>query len=118
MSTAAGAGGQFPSAAWSGRPADRPATARRWWAEAAALARPIDHAVALLPVLSGLAVRAAVPVDPDAAGTLLAEHRTLLPLTPSLLSAREERLGEARSALTAPARVARSTGHLPAKHCC
>lgn len=104
--------------------AGRPATARRWWAEAAALARSFDHTMALRPVLGGLAACAAVLGDLDAAEASLAEHRTLPPLSPGLLSAGEERLGEAwllaarghlgraRSVLTAAALVARSTGHL------
>ncbi|MFC4506893.1 MULTISPECIES: AAA family ATPase [Streptomyces] len=103
--------------------AGRPATARRWWAEAAALARTFDHAMALRPVLAGLAACAAVLGDLDAAETALAEHRTLPLLAPGLLSAGEERLGEAwllaarghlgraRSVLTAAARTARATGH-------
>ncbi|MFH8465465.1 LuxR C-terminal-related transcriptional regulator [Streptomyces sp. NPDC017991] len=104
--------------------AGRPATARRWWAEAAALARTFDHVMALRPALGGLAACAAVLGDLDAAEASLAEHATLPPLAPGLLSAGEERLGEAwllaarghlgraRSVLTAAAGVARSTGHL------
>ncbi|WP_308298999.1 LuxR C-terminal-related transcriptional regulator [Streptomyces sp. GESEQ-35] len=104
--------------------AGHPVTARRWWAEAAALARSIDHAMALRLVLGGLAACAAVLGDLDAAETTLAEHRTLPPSAPGLLSAGEERLGEAwllaarghlgqaRSVLTAAARAARTTGHL------
>ncbi|MEU9190540.1 LuxR family transcriptional regulator [Streptomyces sp. NPDC048484] len=104
--------------------AGRPATARRWWAEAAALARPIHHAMALRPALGGLTACAAVLGDLDAAEASLAEHHALPPLAPGLLSAGEERLGEAwllaarghlseaRSVLTAAARAARSTGHL------
>ncbi|WP_307518297.1 LuxR C-terminal-related transcriptional regulator [Streptomyces umbrinus] len=105
-------------------PAGRPATARRWWAEAAALARSFDHTMALRPVLAGLAACAAVLGDLDAAEASLAEHRTLPPLAPGLVSAGEERLGEAwllaarghlgraRAVLTAAALAARSTGHL------
>ncbi|MCX4766694.1 LuxR C-terminal-related transcriptional regulator [Streptomyces sp. NBC_01275] len=104
--------------------AGHPATARRWWAEAAALARTIDHAKALRLVLGGLAACAAVLGDLAAAETTLAEHRTLPPLAPGLLSAGEERLGEAwllaargrlgqaRSVLTAAAAAARRTGHV------
>ncbi|MFI6274906.1 LuxR C-terminal-related transcriptional regulator [Streptomyces sp. NPDC050988] len=104
--------------------AGRPATARRWWAEAAALARSFDHTMALRPVLGGLAACAAVLGDLDAAEASLAEHRALPPLAPGLVSAGEERLGEAwllaarghlgraRSVLTAAALAARSTGHL------
>ncbi|MFD0310008.1 LuxR C-terminal-related transcriptional regulator [Streptomyces sp. NPDC127119] len=101
-----------------------PVTARRWWAEAAALARTFHHVMALRPALGGLAACAAVLGDPDAAEASLAEHRALPPLAPGLLSAGEEHLGEAwlsatrghlgraRSVLTAAAGVARSTGHL------
>ncbi|WP_235882264.1 helix-turn-helix domain-containing protein [Streptomyces apricus] len=104
--------------------AGHPATARRWWAEAAALARTFDHAMALRPVLGGLAACAAVLGDLTAAEATLAEHRALPPVPPGLLSAGEERLGEAwllaargqvggaRSVLTAAARTARTTGHL------
>ncbi|MDQ1040390.1 hypothetical protein QFZ75_006806 [Streptomyces sp. V3I8] len=72
-----------------------PATARRWWAEAAALARTFDHVMALRLALGGLTACAAVLGDMDAVGTSLAEHRTLPPQAPGLLSAGEERLGEA-----------------------
>ncbi|MFE2139845.1 helix-turn-helix transcriptional regulator, partial [Streptomyces sp. NPDC059466] len=104
--------------------AGHPVTARGWWAEAAALARGIDHVMALRPVLGGLAACAAVLGDLDAAETTLAEYRGLPPLAPGLLSAGEEHLGEAwllaarghlgeaRSRLTAAAGTARGTGHL------
>ncbi|MFI1050144.1 LuxR C-terminal-related transcriptional regulator [Streptomyces griseoruber] len=104
--------------------AGRPATARRWWAEAAALARTFDHAMALRLVLAGLAACAAVQGEPEAAETALAEHRELATPEPGLLSAGEERLGEAwllaaagrlgeaRSVLLAAARTARATGHV------
>ncbi|MER7676095.1 helix-turn-helix transcriptional regulator [Streptomyces sp. NPDC096934] len=104
--------------------AGHPATARGWWAEAAALARGIDHVMALRPVLGGLAACAAVLGDLDAAETALAEYRGLPALAPGLLSAGEERLGEAwllaarghlgeaRSLLTAAAGLARTTGHV------
>jgi DNA-binding CsgD family transcriptional regulator len=104
--------------------AGRPATARRWWAEAASLGRSFDHAMALRPVLGGLAACAAVLGDLDTAEAMLAEHRTLPSLAPGLLSAGEESLGEAwllavrgqlgqaRSVLTAAARTARGTGHV------
>ncbi|OQR61532.1 helix-turn-helix transcriptional regulator [Streptomyces maremycinicus] len=103
--------------------AGRPGTARRWWAEAAALARTFDHAMALRLVLAGLAACAAVLGDPVAAEAALAEHRELPAPEPGLLSAGEERLGEAwlsaatgrlgeaRSVLVAAARTARATGH-------
>ncbi|MEU1513801.1 LuxR C-terminal-related transcriptional regulator [Streptomyces sp. NPDC005811] len=104
--------------------AGRPATARRWWAEAAALARTFDHAMALRLVLAGLAACAAVQGEPEAAQAALAEHRALPTPEPGLLSAGEERLGEAwllaaagrlgeaRSVLLAAARAARATGHV------
>ncbi|MEU1184244.1 helix-turn-helix transcriptional regulator [Streptomyces sp. NPDC005820] len=104
--------------------AGRPATARRWWAEAAALARTFDHAMALRLVLAGLAACAAVQGEPEAAEAALAEHRELPTPEPGLLSAGEERLGEAwllaasgqlgeaRSVLLAAARSARATGHV------
>ncbi|MGI5451656.1 LuxR C-terminal-related transcriptional regulator [Streptomyces sp. CA-249302] len=104
--------------------AGHPATARRWWAEAASLARGIDHAMALRLVLAGLAACAAVVGDLDAARAALAEHGDLPSLTPGFLSAGEERLGEAwllaasgnlaraRTVLLAAADSARTTGHL------
>lgn len=104
--------------------AGHPVTARGWWAEAAALARGIDHVMALRPVLGGLAACAAVLGDLEAAETTLAEYRGLPPLAPGLLSAGEEHLGqawllaarghlgEARAVLTAAAGTARGTGHL------
>lgn len=87
-------------------------------------ARGIDHVMALRPVLGGLAACAAVLGDLDAAETALAEYRGLPALAPGLLSAGEERLGdawllaarghlgEARSLLTAAADLARTTGHV------
>jgi len=104
--------------------AGHPATARRWWAEAATVSRGIDHAMALRPVLGGLAACAAVLGDLDAAEAMLVEHRELPPVEPGLLSAGEELLGEAwllaargqlaraRSVLTAAAASARRTGHV------
>ncbi|WP_405931859.1 LuxR C-terminal-related transcriptional regulator [Streptomyces sp. NBC_00827] len=104
--------------------AGHPATARRWWAEAATVSRGIDHAMALRLVLAGLAACAAVLGDLDAAETTLAEHRALPPVEPGLLSAGEERLGEAwllaargqlgraRSVLADAAGIARASGHV------
>ncbi|MCX5558807.1 LuxR C-terminal-related transcriptional regulator [Streptomyces sp. NBC_00038] len=104
--------------------AGHPATARRWWAEAATVSRGIDHAMALRLVLGGLAACAAVLGDLDAAETTLAEHRALPPVEPGLLSAGEERLGEAwllaargqlaraRSVLVDAAGIARAGGHV------
>lgn len=101
----------------------RPVTARRWWAEAAALARTFDHAMALRPVLAGLAACAAVQGELEAAEVALAELGELPLPEPGLLSAGEERLGqawllaargelgEARTVLMAAARTARVTGH-------
>ncbi len=102
--------------------AGHPASARRWYAEAAALARSIDHAKALRPALAGLAASAAVLGDLDAAETALDEHRTTPPV-PGFLPAAEESLGhtwllaarghlaQARSALAEAARTARTAGH-------
>ncbi len=104
--------------------AGHPATARRWWAEAATVSRGIDHAMALRLVLGGLAACAAVLGDLEAAEATLAEHRALPPVEPGLLSPGEERLGEAwllaargqlaraRSVLTAAAATARAGGHV------
>ncbi|MEU9272943.1 LuxR C-terminal-related transcriptional regulator [Streptomyces sp. NPDC048251] len=103
--------------------AGHPVTARRWWAEAAALARSIDHHMALCSALGGLAACAAVLGDLEAAQVTLAEHRALPAGTPGLVSAGEECLGEAwllaarghlgraRAVLTAGAGAARITGH-------
>ena len=125
--TASGAGVRVWMAVVLGRthwPAGHPAAARGWWAEAAALARAIDHAMALRLVLGGLAACAAVLGDLEAAETALAEHRDLPLPAPGMLSAGEERLGEAwllaarghlgraRSVLTAAARTARASGHV------
>ncbi|MFJ3667307.1 LuxR C-terminal-related transcriptional regulator [Streptomyces sp. NPDC090106] len=104
--------------------AGHPATARRWWAEAATVSRGIDHTMALRLVLGGLAACAAVLGDLEAAEATLAEHRALPPVEPGLLSPGEERLGEAwllasrgqlgraRSVLTAAAATARAGGHV------
>ncbi|MFD9467373.1 LuxR C-terminal-related transcriptional regulator [Streptomyces sp. NPDC060027] len=101
-----------------------PVASRHWWAEAAALARAINHAKVLRLVLAGLAASAALLGDLAAAENALSEHRTLPPLEPVLLSAGEERLGEAwllavrgrlgeaRTVLTEAARAARRTGHI------
>lgn len=88
------------------------------------MSRGIDHAMALRLVLAGLAACAAVLGDLDAAETTLAEHRALPPVEPGLLSAGEERLGEAwllaargqlgraRSVLADAAGIARASGHV------
>ncbi|MFF3062561.1 LuxR C-terminal-related transcriptional regulator [Streptomyces sp. NPDC057909] len=103
--------------------AGHPQSARRWYAEAAALARTINHAKALRPALAGLAACAALSGDLDAAETALDEHRTIPP-APGFLPAAEERLGhawllaargnlaQARTVLTEAAQAARATGHL------
>ncbi|MFG2606558.1 LuxR C-terminal-related transcriptional regulator [Streptomyces sp. NPDC048514] len=100
-----------------------PVLARRWWAEAAALARSIHLDMALRLLLGYLAACAAVLGDHDAAEAALAERRSLAELPPGFLSAGEERLGEAwllvarghlaraRSVLLDAAGAARSTGH-------
>ncbi|MFE9139670.1 LuxR C-terminal-related transcriptional regulator [Streptomyces sp. NPDC007355] len=99
------------------------ASARRWWAEAAALARAINLAKILRLALGGIAACAALNRDLGAAETALAEHQALPLLAPGLLSAGEERLGEAwmyanrghltqaRTVLTEAAQVAHTTGH-------
>ncbi|MGW6016288.1 LuxR C-terminal-related transcriptional regulator [Streptomyces sp. NPDC055210] len=125
--TASGAGVRVWMAVVLGRTewlAGHPAAARRWWAEAAALARSIDHSMALRVVLPGLAACAAVTGDLHTAEGLLDIHRALPELPPGPLSAGEEHLGEAwllaargqlgkaRSVLTAAAERARTTGHL------
>ncbi|WP_369198939.1 LuxR C-terminal-related transcriptional regulator [Streptomyces djakartensis] len=104
--------------------AGHPIEARRWWAEAAALARTIDHAMVLHLVLPGLAACAALLGDLRPAETALAEHRTLPPIPPGILSAGEEAIGEAwlhaargqlnqaRTILTQAATTAHETGHL------
>ncbi|MER7820232.1 LuxR C-terminal-related transcriptional regulator [Streptomyces sp. NPDC096153] len=97
-------------------------SARRWYAEAAALARTINHAKALRPALAGLAACAAVLGDLDAAETALDEHSTTPP-APGFLPAAEEHLGpawllaarghlaQARTVLAKAARAARTAGH-------
>ncbi|MGW3141179.1 AAA family ATPase [Streptomyces sp. NPDC001139] len=103
--------------------AGHPASARRWYAEAAALARSINHAKALRPALAGLAASAAILGDLDAAETALDEHRTTPPVS-GFLPASEESLGhawllaargcltQARNVLTEAAKTARDTGCL------
>ncbi|OEV29682.1 hypothetical protein AN219_15180, partial [Streptomyces nanshensis] len=104
--------------------AGHPATARRLYAELAALARR-EHQVKLLRIaLSGLAACAAVLGDAEAAGNALAELDGMAGGAPGYFSVGEERLGEAwllasgghrskaRSVLTEAADAARSTGHI------
>lgn len=103
--------------------AGHPRSARRWYAEAAALARTINLAKALRPALAGLAACAAILGDLDAAETALDEHRTTSPVS-GFLPAAEERLGhawllaargnltQARAILTEAAAATRTTGHL------
>ncbi|WP_435280095.1 LuxR C-terminal-related transcriptional regulator [Streptomyces sp. 1222.5] len=74
--------------------AGHPAKARRWYAEAAALARTINHAKSLRPALAGLAACAALLGDLHSAEVALDEHRTTPP-APGFLPAAEERLGYA-----------------------
>ncbi len=104
--------------------AGHPIMARHWWAEAAALARTINHAMVLRLVVPGLAACAALIGDLPAAETAMAEHRTLPHIPPGVLSAGEEslgdawlhaahgRLGQARTVLTEAVAIARETGHL------
>ncbi|MER6434488.1 LuxR C-terminal-related transcriptional regulator [Streptomyces sp900105245] len=103
--------------------AGHPASARRWYAEAATVARTINHAKALRPALAGLAACAALLGNLDAAQTALDEQATT-PIAPSFLPTGEEHLGQAwllaargnltkaRAVLAEAARTARSTGHL------
>ncbi|MEU3920942.1 helix-turn-helix transcriptional regulator [Streptomyces sp. NPDC029004] len=72
--------------------AGHPASARRWYAEAAALARTHQHLRPLGPALSGLAACAAVLGDLDAAEQACAEARNCL--WPDVFAG-EELLGEA-----------------------
>jgi DNA-binding CsgD family transcriptional regulator len=101
--------------------AGHPAAARRWHAEAAALARSQGYLGALRLALSGLAASAALLGDPAAAGTAVTEASGI-PVTGYLTG--EDRLGEAwlhaahgllaqaRQVLTEAAGCARDTGHL------
>jgi ATP/maltotriose-dependent transcriptional regulator MalT len=104
--------------------AGHPATARRWWAEAASLAREIGNARGLRLLNAGLAACAALVGDLGAADAALAENAILPLVTPLFFSAAEERIGEAwvlaargrqsqaRVILTDAAGIARATGHL------
>ncbi|MCX5233112.1 AAA family ATPase [Streptomyces sp. NBC_00233] len=104
--------------------AGHPASARRWWSEAAAVARTIDFAMALRLALGGIAGCAAVLGDLEAADTALAECHALPPLPPGIVSAGEQRLSEAwlltargrltmaRTALADGAASARNSGHV------
>ncbi|MBT2392237.1 helix-turn-helix domain-containing protein [Streptomyces sp. ISL-1] len=99
--------------------AGHPASARRWYAEAAALARAYHHIRPLGPALSGLAACAAVLGDLEAAELACAEARNYL--WPDVFAA-EEYLGrawlhaarghvaQARTVLTDAARCARTAG--------
>ncbi len=104
--------------------AGHPATARRRYAELAALARR-EHQIKLLRIaLSGLAASAAVLGDPEAASNALAELEGLAGGPPGYFSVGEEHLGEAwllaagghhskaRGVLCEAADAARSTGHI------
>ena len=100
------------------------AVARRWWAEAASLARGVYNIRALRPANAGLAACAALLGDLAAAGAALAENARLPLVTPVFLSVAEENIGEAwllaargrpsqaRAILTDAAGVARATGHV------
>ncbi|MCH6161312.1 LuxR C-terminal-related transcriptional regulator [Streptomyces marispadix] len=104
--------------------AGHPATARRMYAELAALARRERQAKLLRIALSGLAACAAVLGDPEAAGNALTELDSMAGGSPGYLSVGEERLGEAwlsasgghrskaRKVLLEAAEAARSTGHI------
>ncbi|MEU6082064.1 LuxR family transcriptional regulator [Streptomyces sp. NPDC047108] len=100
------------------------AAARRWHAEAAALARSLGFIKTLRLALSHIAACAAVVGDADAAEAALAERHDSPPVTPAVFSTGEELLGEAwllasrghlataRAALMEGAAAARTTGHL------
>jgi DNA-binding CsgD family transcriptional regulator len=104
--------------------AGHPATARHWYAEAAALARTINYAMALRPALGGLAACGSLLGDQAAAETALTEQRTMPVLAPGFLPAGEEclgevwyhaacaRFGEARAMLAEAARIARDSGNI------
>ncbi|SCK16830.1 ATP-, maltotriose-and DNA-dependent transcriptional regulator MalT [Streptomyces sp. WMMB 322] len=104
--------------------AGHPATARRMYAELAALARR-EHQVKLLRfALSGLAACAAVLGDTEAAGNALTELDGLSGGAPGYFSVGEEQLGQAwllaagghfsraRDVLMNAADAARATGHV------
>lgn len=99
--------------------AGHPASARRWYAEAAALARAYHHIRPLGPALSGLAACAAVLGDLEAAELACAEARNYL--WPDVFAAEEYlgrawlyaargHLAQARTVLTDAARCARTAG--------
>jgi DNA-binding CsgD family transcriptional regulator len=104
--------------------AGHPATARRMYAELAALARREQQVKLLRIALSGVAACAAVLGDAEAAGNALAELEPMAGGSPGYLSVGEERLGEAwlsasgghrgkaRKMLLEAAEAARSTGHI------
>ncbi|MGH3312858.1 MAG: LuxR C-terminal-related transcriptional regulator [Streptomyces sp.] len=104
--------------------AGRPATARRMYAEVAALARREHHVKALRSALSGLTACAAVLGDVDAARKARTEHRKLPEGPPGYFSTGEEHLGEAwllaaggheskaRHVLRQAADAARASGHV------
>ncbi|MGW2564522.1 AAA family ATPase, partial [Streptomyces sp. NPDC001514] len=99
--------------------AGHPASARRWYAEAAALARIHQHPRPLGPALSGLAACAAVLGDLDAAEQACAEARTQAwpdvfvaqePTGQAWLHAARGHLARARALLTDAAVRARTAG--------
>ncbi|MFJ3229338.1 LuxR C-terminal-related transcriptional regulator [Streptomyces sp. NPDC086783] len=104
--------------------AGRPVAARRWWAEASALARVINYDAALRMSLNGIAACAAVLGDLPAGEAALAEFRTVEGKFSVAVSSGEELLGEAwmqaatgrvsgaRSLLMQAADQARISGHI------
>ncbi len=104
--------------------AGHPATARRWCAQAASLARSIGHIRALRLALSYIACCASLLGDLGAAQAALVERDALPLLAPNLFAASEERLGEAwvlaagghltraRTVLGEAAQAARNTGYI------
>ncbi|MFC9842408.1 LuxR C-terminal-related transcriptional regulator [Streptomyces sp. NPDC060223] len=107
--------------------AGRPRSARRWYAECAALARAIDHVMALRPALAGVSACAWLLGDLSAARAASAESEALPPVPQGPFSVGEQSLaaawrhaGEgdlvsARAVLLEAAGKARATGHITAE---
>lgn len=99
--------------------AGHPSAARRWFAEAVALARAHGFVTPLHPALSGLAVNAALLGDREAAEQAAAEaatypvlglYRVFEFLVPAWLAAADGRLAEARAVLASGAGLAARAG--------
>ncbi|WP_328433184.1 helix-turn-helix transcriptional regulator [Streptomyces sp. NBC_00425] len=100
--------------------AGRPSSARRWYAEAAAIARTHQHTRTTRLYVSGLIACAALAGDTDTAESLLPELEQYLPsgfmageetLGTAWLHAAQGKLSRARDVLHAAADDARRTGH-------